>query len=227
MRSAYLGWIAAPATGGERWGMSIRVLTVDDHPVVRAGVSALIRRESDMQVVAEAADGEEAVTMCERYRPDVVLMDLRLPKLNGVDALRIIRERNPSARIVALTTYDGDYDIFRALSAGASGYLLKDSIGSDVVQAVRMAAAGWQVVPPSVSNRLGEFAPRADLTRKEWEVLRLTGKGFRNRDIARLIGRSVETVKAHLRSIMRKLDVEDRTEAVAVALQRGIIHLDD
>ena len=201
-------------------------MTVDDHPVVRAGVSALIRNEPDMQIVAEAGDGEEAVALCDRHRPDVVLMDLRMPKLDGVAALRAIRERNPNARVVALTTYDGDVDIVRALSAGASGYLLKDR-GGEVVQAVRMAAAGWRVIPPGVSTRLGEFSPRADLTAREWEVLRLTAKGFRNRDIARLIGRSVETVKAHLRNIMQKLGVEDRTEAVMVALQRGIIHLDD
>lgn len=207
--------------------MSIRVITADDHPIVRAGVSALIRNEPDMQVVAEAADGEEAVTLFDRHRPDVVLMDLRMPKLDGVAALKAIRERNPNARVLALTTYDGDVDISRALSAGASGYLLKESIGEDVVQAVRLAAAGWRVVPPSIVARLSEYSPREDLTAREWEVLRLTAKGFRNRDIARLIGRSVETVKAHLKSIMRKLGVEDRTEAVTLALQRGFIHLDD
>lgn len=202
-------------------------MTVDDHPIVRAGVSALIRNEPDMQVVAEAGDGEEAVALCDRHRPDVVLMDLRMPKLDGVAALKAIRERNPSARVIALTTYDGDFDIFRALSAGASGYLLKESVGGEVVQAVRMVAAGWRVIPPQVSSRLSEFSPRADLTAREWQVLRLTAKGFRNRDIARLVGRSVETVKAHLRAVMQKLGVEDRTEAVTVALQRGIIHLDD
>ena len=202
-------------------------MTVDDHPIVRAGVSALIRNEPDMQVVAEAGDGEEAVALCDRHQPDVVLMDLRMPKLDGVAALKAIRERNPSARVIALTTYDGDFDIFRALSAGASGYLLKESVGGEVVQAVRMVAAGWRVIPPQVSTRLSEFSPRADLTAREWQVLRLTAKGFRNRDIARLFGRSVETVKAHLRAVMQKLGVEDRTEAVTVALQRGIIHLDD
>jgi len=207
--------------------MSIRVIAADDHPIVRAGICALLRNEPDLDVVAEAADGEAAVALCELQRPDVVLMDLRMPKLDGVSALKAIRNRAQSVRVVVLTAYDGDGDIGRALAAGASGYLLKDSIGTEVVQAVRMAAAGWHVVPPSVSARLAEYSARADLTARECEVLRLTAKGFRNRDIARVLGRSVETVKAHLSSVMEKLDVEDRTEAVIVALQRGIIHLDD
>jgi len=134
---------------------------------------------------------------------------------------------HPDARVVALTSYDGDADIFRALDAGACGYLIKDMLGTELVRAIRTAAAGERVIPPAVAGRLAEFTPRADLTAREVEVLRLTAKGLRNRDVARVIGRTEETVKAHLKNIMGKLGAADRTEAVMLALQRGIIHLDD
>ena len=180
-----------------------------------------------MSVVAEAGDGAEAVALYDQHEPDVVLMDLRMPRLDGVAAIRAILDTHPDARVVALTSYDGDADIYRALDAGACGYLIKDMLGTDVVRAIRTAAAGKRVIPPSVAGRLAEFTPRIDLTPREVEVLRLTAKGLRNRDIARVIGRTEETVKVHLKHIMAKLDVEDRTEAVTLALQRGIIHLDD
>lgn len=187
----------------------------------------MIANETDMSVVAEAGDGTEAAALYEAHRPDVVLMDLRMPKLDGIAATRAIIAAHPEARIVALTSYEGDADIYRALDAGACGYLIKDMLGTQVVNAVRTAAAGKRVIPPEVAGRLAEFTPRLDLTPREIEVLRLAAKGLGNRDIARIIGRTEETVKVHLKHVMAKLQVTGRTEAVTLALQRGIIHLDD
>jgi len=208
-------------------GVSIRVLTADDHPVVRTGIRAMIGNEPDMCVVAEAADGAEAVALYEQHQPDVVLMDLRMPRLGGVESIRAIVTAYREARVVALTSYEGDADIYRALEAGACGYLIKDMLGTEVVGAIRVAASGKRVIPPSVAGRLVEFTPRVDLTPREIEVLRLAAKGLRNKDIARVIGRTEETVKVHLKHLMAKLGVADRTEAVTLALQRGIIHLDE
>jgi DNA-binding NarL/FixJ family response regulator len=207
--------------------MTIRVITADDHPVVRTGIAAMIANEPDMSVIAEAPDGAAAVTLYATHRPDVVLMDLRMPRMDGVTAIRTILSTDPDARIIALTTYDGDADIYRALDAGAVGYLVKDTLGEELVRAVRTAAAGKRIIPPPVAGRLAEFTPRIDLTAREVEVLRLVAKGLRNKEIARVIGRTEETVKIHLKHLMQKLDVDDRTEAVTLALQRGIIHLDD
>ena len=207
--------------------MTIRVLTVDDHPVVRTGIAAMIANEADMSVVAEAGDGDEAVALYGEHRPDVVLMDLRMPRLDGVSAIRALLSADPDAHIVALTTYDGDADIYRALDAGACGYLVKDMLGTELIRAIRGAAAGRRVIPPAVASRLAEFTPRIDLTAREVEVLRLVAKGLRNKEIARVIGRTEETVKVHVKHVMEKLGVDDRTEAVTLALQRGIIHLDD
>jgi DNA-binding NarL/FixJ family response regulator len=204
----------------------IRVLTADDHPVVRAGLAALIANEADIEVVAEARDGREAVALFTDLEPDVVLMDLRMPGMDGVEATRAIVAAHPRARIVALTSYEGDADIYRALEAGASGYLLKDMLGKEVIRAVRTVMDGRRVIPPEVADRIAEFTPRLDLTPREVEVLRLAAKGFGNRDIARAIGRTEATVKVHLKHAMAKLAVKDRTEAVTVALHRGIIHLD-
>jgi DNA-binding NarL/FixJ family response regulator len=207
--------------------MAIRILIVDDHPIVRVGLKTVIETEPDMEVVAEAADGADAVDLYAAHRPDVVLMDLRMPRMDGTAAIRAIRAADPHALILALTTYDGDADIFRALDAGASGYLIKDMLGDELVKAVRTAAAGKRIIPPVVAGRLAEFTPRVDLTAREVEVLRLVAKGLRNKEIARVIGRTEETVKVHLKHLMQKLGVDDRTEAVTLALQRGIIHLDD
>jgi two-component system NarL family response regulator len=207
--------------------MTIRIMIADDHPIVRAGIAALIANEPDLTVVAEAGDGAEAVALYGAHAPDVVLMDLRMPRMDGVAAIRAIRSARADARIVALTTYDGDADIFRALSAGASGYLIKDMLGTEVVAAVRSAAAGRRVIPPAVAARLAEFTPRVELTTREVEVLHLAAKGLRNKEIARVIGRTEETVKVHVKHVMSKLGVTGRTEAVTFALQRGIIHVDD
>lgn len=206
--------------------MNISVLITDDHPIVRAGIRALISNEPDMNVVGEACDGAEGVAMHAEYEPDVVLMDLRMPNMGGIAAIRAIRAANPNRRIVVLTTYDGDADIHRALDAGACGYLLKDTLGGEVVNAVRTAADGRKVIPPGVAGRLAEFTPRLDLTPRELEVLAYAAKGLRNKDIARVIGRTEETVKVHLKHIMSKLGATDRTEAVTIALQRGILHMD-
>jgi DNA-binding NarL/FixJ family response regulator len=218
---------AAPLAPAPGVGVTIRVLIADDHPVVRAGIRAMIANEADMTVVAEAGDGAEAFALYAVHQPDVVLMDIRMPRMDGVAAARQILAAHPQARIVALTSYDGDADIYRALDAGACGYLIKDMLGTEVIGAVRTAAAGRRVIPPDVAGRLAEFTPRVDLTAREVEVLRLAAKGLRNRGIARVIGRTEETVKVHLKHVMAKLGVEDRTEAVTLALQRGIIHLED
>ena len=207
--------------------MSISVLMADDHPVVREGMRAMIAKEPDMALVAEANDGAQAISLYEEYQPDVVLMDLRMPGVDGIAAIRGILAEHPEARVLALTSYEGDADIFRALEAGARGYLIKDMLGAELIKAIRTTAAGERVIPGEVAGRLAEFTPRVDLSEREIEVLRLTAKGLRNRDIARVIGRTEETVKAHLKNIMAKLGAADRTEAVMIGLRRGIIHLDD
>jgi len=205
----------------------IRVLTADDHQVVRLGIAAMIANETDMTVVAEAANGAEAVAQYVTHRPDLVLMDLRMPEVDGVTAIRTIRGLDPKAKVVALTTYEGDADIHRALAAGASAYLLKDMLVAELVGAIRNVAAGDLVIPAAVAIALAEAAASVDLSPREVEVLRLVAKGLRNKDIARVIGRTTGTVKSHMKSILEKLGVEDRTEAVTIALQRGIIHLED
>lgn len=206
--------------------MTIRVLTADDHPVVRAGVRAMIANEPDLHLVAEATDGVEAVALYEEHVPDAVLMDLRMPHMDGVEATRAIVAGHPDARIIALTSYEGDADIHRALNAGARGYLLKDMLGTKVIGAIRTVAAGGRVIPPEVASRIVEFTPRWELTGREEEVLSLAAKGLRNRDIAMAIGRTEATVKVHLKHVMAKLGVSDRTQAVSLAIQRGIVHLD-
>jgi DNA-binding NarL/FixJ family response regulator len=205
---------------------SIRVMTADDHPIVRAGLAAVIEEESDLTFVGEARDGAQAVALFRAQQPDVTLMDLRMPVLDGVGAIRAIRSEFPDARIVALTTYEGDTDIHRALAAGAVGYLLKDMLPTEVIDAIRAVHRGQRVIPPVVAGRLAEYTPRVELTEREREVLEYVARGFSNKDIARAIGRTDETVKIHLKSVFVKLGAADRTEAVTVALQRGIIHLD-
>ncbi len=207
--------------------MTIRILIADDHPVVRAGTVALLANESDMTVVAEAVNGAEAVAFYDSHSPDVALIDLRMPVMGGISAMEAILSAHPGARLLALTTFDGDADINRALDSGACGYLFKDMLGRELVQAIRVAATGRPVISPAVESRLAEFTPRVDLTAREVEVLRFAAKGLRNKEIAHVIGRTEGTVKVHLKHVMAKLGVDDRTEAVTLGLQRGIIHLDD
>jgi DNA-binding NarL/FixJ family response regulator len=203
----------------------IRVVAVDDHPIVRAGLAAVIGEEADLELVGEAGNGQEAVVLFRAEQPDVTLMDLRMPILGGVDAIRAIRAESPEARIIALTTYEGDADIHRALEAGAVAYLLKDMLPTAVIDAVRAVYCGKRVIPPVVAGRLAEYTPWIDLTAREREVLEYVARGYSNGDIARAIGRTDETVKIHLKRIFTKLGVVGRTEAVTVAIQRGIIHL--
>jgi DNA-binding NarL/FixJ family response regulator len=204
----------------------IRVLVADDHPVVRAGLAAVIAEEVDLEVVAQAENGERGVALFREHRPDVVLMDLRMPIMDGVQAIRAITAEFPAARILALTTYEGDADIRRALEAGARGYLLKDMLLTDVITAIRAVRRGDRVIPTAVAARLAEFPERSDLTERELEVLQLVARGLSNKQVARAIGRAEETVKIHLKNMFAKLDVADRTEAVTVGLARGLIHLE-
>jgi DNA-binding NarL/FixJ family response regulator len=204
----------------------ITVLTADDHPLIRAGLAAVVGAQSDMTVVGEAANGEEALERYRELRPDVVLMDLRMPVMDGLSATRAILAEFPEARIVALTTYDGDEDIHRALEAGARGYLLKDMLRAEVLRAIRTVHRGQRSIPAPVAARLAEYTPRVELTPREIEVLRLVAKGFSNREVGELLGRTEGTVKVHLKNILEKLGVDDRTEAVTTALQRGFIRLD-
>jgi DNA-binding NarL/FixJ family response regulator len=204
----------------------IRVLAADDHPMVRAGLGAVIGGEPDMEFVGEAASGQEAVELYRAHRPDVMLIDIRMPGMDGLAATRAILAEFPAARIVVLTTYDGDADMYRALEAGARSYLLKDMLRTAVLQTIRAVHRGGKVIPPEVAARLAEHVPRVELSAREVEVLELVAKGLSNKEVARVLGRTEETVKVHLKSVFAKLDVEDRTEAVTTALQRGIIHID-
>jgi DNA-binding NarL/FixJ family response regulator len=204
----------------------VRVLVADDHPVVRTGLAAVLTQEPDLLLVAQAENGERAVALYREHRPDVVLMDLRMPVMDGVEAIRTITKEFPAAQILALTTYEGDADIRRALDAGARGYLLKDMLLTDVIAAIRSVQRGERVIPIAVATRLAEYPERSSLTERELEVLELVAKGLSNKEVAEAIGRTDETVKIHLKNVFAKLNVADRTEAVTVALARGLIHLE-
>jgi two-component system, NarL family, response regulator len=203
-----------------------RVLVADDHPVVRAGLIALIGQQADLEVTAEAENGERAIALYREHQPDVVLMDLRMPVLGGVEAIRSITTEFPGARILALSTYEGDGDIRRALEAGACGYLLKDMLLTDVLTAIRAVRRGERVIPLHVAAQLTKHSERSRLTERELEVLQLVARGLSNKQVADVIGRTEETVKIHLKNIYAKMGVADRTEAVTLALSRGLIHLE-
>ncbi len=207
----------------------LRLLLADDHPIVRDGISAIVESQSDMEVVGEAEDGEEAVELAERFKPDVVLMDLRMPRMTGVEAIRQIKSRLPRTQILILTTYDNDESILEGLQAGAQGYLLKDSSRQDLLGAIRATARGQSLLPPSVAgrliSRLQSGATALELSPRELEVLRLMADGKRNREIGEALFLSEKTIKAHVSSILRKLNAEDRTEAVTIGLRRGLISL--
>jgi two-component system, NarL family, response regulator len=200
-------------------------MIVDDHPIYRDGLAALLSVHPDLSLVAEAGNGALAIELFQMHRPDVTLMDLSMPVLGGSDAIAAITAEFPKARIIALTTYQGDADIHRALEAGARGYLLKDALRHEVADAIRTVFKDGWVLPNTVAQRLAQFTPRVDLTERELEVLRLVAQGMRNKEIADSIGRTEATVKVHVLHILQKLGVSDRTEAVTVALTRGIIHL--
>ena len=204
----------------------IRVLIVDDHPMIRAGLTATIDPEPDMTVVASASNGKEGLQQYRQHQPDVMLIDLKMPEMGGVEAIRTIRGEFPSAKIIVVSTYQGDEDIYRALEAGAVTYLLKDTLAEKLVAIIREVAAGGRPIPPEVAQRLTDRMFQTALTPREVEVLRLVARGMRNKEIAADLRISDETVQGHVKNILAKLSVHDRTEAVAVAIRRGIVHLD-
>jgi DNA-binding NarL/FixJ family response regulator len=204
---------------------SIRILIADDHYVVRMGLVALVETEPDLQVVGEAADGVQAVELFKRLGPDLTLMDLRMPLKDGITATQEICAESPAARILMLTTFDGDDDIHKALSAGANGYLLKNATRDSLIPALRAVAAGRRWIPKEIARRLADREMFEELTPRELVVLHQLAKGLANKEIADVLSISEYTVKDHLKSILGKLRVADRTEAVTAAIQRGIIHL--
>lgn len=204
----------------------IRLLIADDHFVVRMGLAALIGTQADMEVVGEAADGSEAVEQFRRLKPDVVIVDLRMPVTDGISATIAIMKEDPAARVMVLSTYDGDVDIHNALRAGALGYLLKGAVSEELVEAIRAVRSGRRYIPAAVATRLAEYLYGSDLTGRELDVLKLIVKGFANKEIAVSLSISEGTVKTHVNNILSKLGVSDRTQAATTAIQRGIVHLD-
>jgi DNA-binding NarL/FixJ family response regulator len=204
-------------------GNRIRVLSVDDHPLLRQGIAAIINSQEDMSMVSQASNGIEAIQQYGEHRPDVTLMDLRLPGMSGIDATIAIRAEFPEARIIILTTSEGDVEVQRALEAGARGYLLKSTPARDLVEVIRQVHAGKKQIPAEVAAQLAEHMGDENLTNREVEILQQVAAGYRNRDVAERLSISEETVKSHLKHIMEKLNARDRTQAVAVAVRRGII----
>jgi DNA-binding NarL/FixJ family response regulator len=203
----------------------IRVLCVDDHSLVRKGIASILANEADMKLVAEGANGRDAVELFRKHQPDVTLMDLRMPDLDGIEATREIRREFPEAKIIALTSFDGDQDIYRALEAGVRGYLLKEMVHTEVLNAIRVVHDGRRLLPQEVAERLSGYFPQVALTPREVEVLNWVAKGLANKEIAARLGTASGTVKMHVQNILAKLDATDRTHAVTIGLARGIIRL--
>lgn len=203
----------------------IRIFSVDDHPLLREGISALVNNQPDMTVAGEASTGAEAVQLFKQLQPDVTLLDLRLPDMSGIDILIAIRTEFPEARVIMLTTFEGDVEIHRALQAGARGYLLKNMPPSELLDVIRQVHAGKKRIPPAIASQLAEHMSDETLTEREVEVLREVAGGNKNRDIANRLFISEETVKVHIKHIMEKLGAADRTQAVTIGVRRGIIQL--
>jgi DNA-binding NarL/FixJ family response regulator len=203
----------------------VRVMCVDDHRLMREGIRRIVDLQPDMVVVAEASNGAEAVELFQRHKPDVTLMDLQLPTMNGHEAIKAIRRLQPDARIVVLTMYYGDEDVYRAIEAGVMGYLLKDAVPDDLIQVIREVHAGRRSVPPQIEAVLDARAMQPSLTQRELQVLQLLATGKRNKEIAAALGISADTTNAHVKSIFQKFNVHDRTAALGEAIRRGIIHI--
>jgi DNA-binding NarL/FixJ family response regulator len=201
----------------------INILTVDDHPILRKGIAAVIDGEQDMSIVGEASNGREAVEMFRSRRPDIALMDLQMPDLNGIDAIIAIRQEHPQARVIVLTTYEGDVLARRALKAGASGYILKSMIRRDLLEAIRAVHNGRRYIPPQVAAELADHYAEDELSDREVEVLREVATGTSNKVIASHLAISEATVKAHIKNILLKLGASDRTHAVSIAIARGFL----
>jgi DNA-binding NarL/FixJ family response regulator len=206
-------------------GSSIRILTVDDHPILREGIAAILAAEPNFELVGEANNGREAVDQFRAHRPDVTLMDLQMPHMNGIEAIRAIRREFPEARIIVLTTYSGDAQAVRAFAAGAFGYLLKSMLRKELIETIRSAHAGKKRIPPEVAVEMAEHHTDDSLTEREIDVLLRVAGGSANKMIAVDLKISEETVKAHMKNILSKLGANDRTHAVTIALKRGIIEI--
>ena len=203
----------------------IKVLSVDDHPLLREGIAALVNAESDMKLVAEATNGQDAIEKFRSHRPDVTLMDLQMPSMNGIEAIIGIRSEFPNARVIILTTYAGDVQVLRALKAGARGYILKAHVRRELLDTIRAVHAGQKRIPPDVAAELAEHTGEGDLSSREIDVLRLIAAGNANKEIGAQLSIGEETVKSHVTNILAKLGANDRTHAVTLALKRGIIEL--
>ena len=204
----------------------IRILLIDDHPMIRAGLAATIGPEPDMTVAAEAADGEEGLELFRRHEPDITLIDLKMPGMGGVETIRAIRKEFASAKIIVLSTYQGDEEIYRALEAGAVTFLIKNMLGGAMMRVIREVAGGGRPLPPDVAQRLADRMLQPTLTPRETDVLRLMARGLRNKEIAAELRISEDTAHGHVKSILAKFSVHDRTEAVAVGIRRGFVHVD-
>ena len=205
---------------------NIRILIVDDHPVVRAGLTSMLGAQPGLEVVGSASSGEEALAMLQLHTPDLLLLDLRMPGMNGIDTLLAIKRSGILTRVIVLTSYETDEDIYRAVQAGTGGYLLKDTSRQEMLEAIRVVHAGKRYIPRHIASRLAERMMRSNLTTRELEILKMVARGLTNKEIGKALEISGNTVRNHVNSIIEKLEVSDRTEATTTAIQRGLIEVD-